>query len=115
MRDRAAALKLLLEFSEPLQALKTSLSRFKWDSEEELITLEPAHLIAALERFSTEQLSESEIENWANMIESREDIGCAPGVKEILWELANPKLASKLSPERARTLIHKLTRQGNVR
>lgn len=111
MRNRTSVLRCLLNFSEPLHELKTALGGFKWESEEDLIALEPAHLIAALERYRAKQAADSEIESWVNMIESREDIGYAPGVKEILWELANPLLSCKLTPERAKTLIHKLSRQ----
>lgn len=72
-----------------------------WDSAKVLVELESKHIIHALESFLGGTLSERDIENWANAIESREDIGRDPAMKSTLddaiFDLANPTIQGLLT------------------
>jgi len=69
--------------------------------------LERRHIAAALRRYADGQLTGAAIENWANAIEGRDDIGYEPRstVGRLLHELANPVLTKPLSPSRATDLL----------
>jgi hypothetical protein len=86
------------------------LAVFGWDSDEELIALEPAHALSVLSRFLASELSATEVEDWANAIECREDIGLtqeAP-ITDALFELANPLITRPLTRQSATDLVAKL-------
>ena len=104
---RTSHLNDLLHFSRPLADVTLDLSAFAWDSEEELITLEPAHISAILNRFLMGDISETDVEAWANAIECREDIGFVQPspVAEAIWELANPLLTRPLTRQSAGELV----------
>ena len=93
---RHEILKSLLTFDRPLDELRQELSKLKWDSENSLIRLSADHMRLVLTRFLKGELSADAVEEWANLIECREDIGFESefeGVlKDIIFELANPGL-----------------------
>lgn len=104
---RISHLKNLLYFSSPLADETHDLSAFAWDSEEELVTLQAEHISAILNRFLEGDISDTEVEAWANAIECREDIGfLQPSpVAEAIWELANPLLTRPLTRQSACKLV----------
>ena len=97
---------------ESMETLTHELSQFKWDSEKELVLLTKQHILRILQLFLAGQIKISEIEDWANAIECREDIGREKSSKdlinEIMHELANPELTTHLSKARAKILYDKL-------
>ena len=107
---RASHLGELLQFSRPIADVAKDLSVFGWDSDEDLITLEPAHALSVLIRFLANELSAIEIEDWANAIECREDIGFdqESAVAAALFELANPLITRPLTRQSATDLVAKL-------
>ncbi len=60
-------------------------------------------------------MSENDIENWANAIEGREDIGYERGrrnlIKDVIFDLANPELSEEMSEKFARKLVRKLSKR----
>ena len=101
--SRTSQLKELLHFSRPVAEVVSDLSGFGWDSEAELATLEAAHISTVLNRFLSGEISAADVEDWANAIECREDIGLLPGspVTDALDELANPVLTRPLTRDSA--------------
>jgi hypothetical protein len=97
--SRTSQLKELLHFSRPVADVVSDLSAFGWDSDEELVTLEAAHISTVLNRFLAGDISAADVEDWANAIECREDIGLFQGspVADALDELANPVLTRPLT------------------
>ena len=89
-------LKSLLTFDRPLGELRQELSKLKWDSENSLIQLSADHVRLVLARFLKGELSADAVEEWANLIECREDIGFESEfedvLKDVIFELANPGL-----------------------
>jgi hypothetical protein len=109
MRQRKDILSDLLEFNSPLNGIQEELNRYPWDIEEPLIILAKRHIVSTLQKAVNGILSFEEIENWANAIECREDIEFEnEKVKEIIFELANPELHSKLTIERLKRTIQSL-------
>jgi hypothetical protein len=105
--DRKAILLDLVGITRPLEEILVDLRRFSIDHHEPLITLERGHIAAALRRYADGQLTDVTIEEWANAIEGRDDIGYDPRsiVGRLLHELANPVLTEPLSPSRATGLL----------
>lgn len=113
MKTRLELLNSLIEFKQPLSSILSSLKTFFWDSDEVLVTLEKEHLIHVISQYLNNHFSAVDVENWANAIEGREDIGYATQDEDILnniiFDLANPILTSPLSPEIAREYLIKLS------
>lgn len=111
MDERTDALKALLSLNKPIEDITTTLSKFDWDSDE-LVVIEIDHIRQALKRYISGELTEAIIENWANAIECRDDVGLSEESEDVIaaliHELANPDLTQKLTPERAQALIRSL-------
>ncbi len=111
-QTRYQLLNALLTFEQPLLDILDSLNKLSWDSEEILIKLKKEHIIHLLQRYLQGQLSITDVENWANAIEGREDIEPEENGKgildEILFDLANPLLSQPLSPESAQDYLTQL-------
>ena len=103
MTTRASHLKDLLHFSRPVADVVSELSVFGWDSDEVLVTLDASHISSILNRFLSGDASETDVEDWANAIEGREDIGFPldSPVADALDELANPLLTKPLTRQSA--------------
>jgi hypothetical protein len=101
--NRISQLKELLQFSRPVADVVSDLSAFVWDSGEEFVTLQAAHISAVLNRFLSGEILDTEVEGWANAIECREDISFPQGapVADALDELANPLLTRPLTRQSA--------------
>ncbi len=111
MNDRTEALKALLSLNKPIEEVTATLSKYDWDSNE-LVVIEIDHIRQVLKRYISGELNEAIIENWANVIECRDDIGLSGEaevvIEELIHELANPDLTQKLTPERAQALVRSL-------
>ena len=107
--DRLALVRDLLEMSKPLEKIMAQLAMMDWDYEGDGVDLTKEHLAIALQRYLRGELSDSDIESWANQIEGREDIQFDTGFKQeienILYELANPALTQPLDHSRAKMLL----------
>ncbi|WP_189375993.1 hypothetical protein [Thermomonas carbonis] len=75
-----------------------------------MITLEPVHAFAVLIRFLAGELSVTDVEDWANAIECREDIGLDQEslMASVVFELANPLITRPLTRQSATDLVSKL-------
>lgn len=91
-----------------------ALRQFPWDWEREkpliILTREAIKAILILYRDGT--LTAQHVEDWANALESREDIGYEVGyepiIGDVVYELANPYLTTSLSLESTETLLRQL-------
>lgn len=104
---RINALQDLIGLRKPIGVAIKELRSFPWDSDAPLVTLAGRDLIRILDGYLQGDLSAGEIEDWADAVEGRDDIGYEPGREETLrqavFELANPLLTVPLSADRART------------
>ena len=107
--ERSIVVENLLNFSRPLDELQRQLSSFDWDFEGITTVLHSEHIVQVLRRYLSGELTASMVEQWANLIEGREDISFdinnEKWVTDTIYELANPVLATPLEIARARELI----------
>jgi len=110
--NRQDILNSLINFDRPLPHIEHELSDFSWDVDFDLVTLKKRHIIDALTKYINEIVSSQEIEQWANLIEGREDIkyeeGSEETIKEAIFELANPTLVQPISDSSAKEMIIRL-------
>lgn len=104
--ERIEALRDLVELREPIPVAIGRLRLFPWDSDAMLVTLTGNDLIRILDRYLRRKLSNTEVEEWAEALEGRDDVGYESQLGEILrriiFELANPLLTTPLGPAQAR-------------
>ncbi|MDD1520839.1 MULTISPECIES: hypothetical protein [Bradyrhizobium] len=99
--ERKSALHELLELKKPLEEILLTLDRLERDSFP-LVLLERRHVASILRRYCDGDLSRHDVERWANLIVSRNDIdyNSDAALREHLLELALPA-NSQLTRERA--------------
>lgn len=113
---RLSLVRALLDMELPLADTIRRLSVVPWDYDGVGVELTRARLVNALQRYLRSELSEADIELWANQIEGRDDVrpeaGSEAMVEEVLHELANPVLTQPLSAGRAAQLVGNLNQSG---
>lgn len=119
LSERKKALEALLAFEQPVEQLRTALAAFSWDSDTELAFLSVSKAANVLNLFLTGGISAIEVENWANAVEGRDDIGFDPAneqlLRELIHELANPLLTQPLNRERAIELLKKMEPPSGIK
>jgi len=102
---RADALRDLIELRKPLAAAVTQVRMLPWDSDKALVVLTKRDVSRLLDMYLSGQLVASEVELWADALESRDDIAYEQDAEEVLrdmiFQLANPDITVQLEPERA--------------
>lgn len=97
--SRETILSSLISFDAPIPKLKAELGSLTWDSDP-VVTLARRDIVAVLERFVAGQISALTVEDWANLVECREDIGFESGYEDVIHaaihDLANPMLRGEL-------------------
>jgi len=112
MIDRKLLLKKLIRFDDPVETMPQLLRPFGWDSDTILVILRREDIIFVLDRYLQSGLSALDVEQWANAIEGREDIGYEAGygssISATIHTLANPFLTTPLNIQTAKELIGQL-------
>jgi hypothetical protein len=97
--SRQSVLSSLVQFDAPLADLKAALALFSWDADP-VITLTRRDIAAVLERFTSREIDVATVEEWANLVECREDIRFEPEhektIAAAIHDLANPELRGKV-------------------
>jgi hypothetical protein len=100
--DRRLILASLLAFDRPLPDLieaLDALDALEW-SDEPAEVLRRKHIAAVVRRFASAALTAQDVERWANLVESREDLGFEPrheeAIADALFDLGNPDLQGEL-------------------
>ena len=87
----------LINFSKNISAIKSDLAKIGFNSESELVTITQNTIANILNRVVDKEISYDLLEEWANLIECREDIGYEDEIlQEIIFELANPCLYGEI-------------------
>lgn len=106
MENRTETLTALLKYDRNLKEISSKLKNYEWDSDEELVTIKKEHVQKILERFLASELSAENVEEWANLVEGRDDISFSNEIlTDTIFELANPLLTEELTKLRAEQLI----------
>jgi len=108
MRKRADILSDLVRFEKDLKSLREELAQYPWDIEEPLVVMTQKDLVSVIQKGIKSGLTE--MEDWANAIESREDIEFEnEEVQEVIFELANPTLHGEITKERLSEFVKKFS------
>lgn len=109
---RQQALQNLVAFNTDIETLKKALKPFSWDSDSELVTLTREHIRKTLIRYLENTLTEPQLEDWANTIEGRDDIGFELGhenmIQEVICRLANPLITQPITHENVKNHLEVL-------
>ena len=96
--NRIELLKSLVAFSIPTTKLKNELNKFPWDSENPLIVFKKEYLLQVIDKLQKNKITLSELIEWANLLEVREDIEYEKPydaqINKIIFTIANPELIS---------------------
>lgn len=106
--NRRELLNDLLNYKYSWPLLAEKMHGVPFSSPHSLVNAKPDHVAATLKRFLASELSALDVEEWANIVELREDIEFDEKTKEAIWELANPQLAEPLTAEVAKRIIRDL-------
>lgn len=102
VEQRIEALRGLIELQESIPVSISRLRQFPWDSDGALVVLTGNDLARTLDRYLRGELSNTDLEEWANALEGRDDIEYEPSaddnLRRIIFELANPLLATPIGP-----------------
>ncbi len=113
MNSRKQVLHTLVTFEKPLELIAKELSLFEWDYEGEPVIIEPIHVVSVLNRFLSGDFNAKQVEDWANMIECREDLDYNESnqeqMEQVIYELANPELEGRLTIERCNGIFFVLS------
>ena len=105
---RLHTLQMLLHFSKPIRELEGLVGRLPWDRNECLVELTPEIVRNILVLYLHGERNALEIETWANLVESREDIASTPSIRNVVYRLANPLLEGSLTQKAASDLLSEL-------
>ena len=99
----------LVYFKNNIDTLKNMLSQIGFDSETELVSMSRDDIVEILQKSLDKKISFLELEEWANLIECREDIGFEDEkTQEIIFKLANPYLYGKLDEKQVLSYLNEL-------
>lgn len=97
---RKEAIRSLVAFDRPLGELRELIASFPFDwGGPPLGTLRRQDLLAVLARWQSGELTPEEVEDWANLVEVRDDLdhdATDPAVANAVFDLANPLLQGQL-------------------
>lgn len=107
--NKASILLDLVHFKNNIDALKNMLSEIGFDSETELVSMSRDDIVKILQRSLDKKISFLELEEWANLIECREDIGFTDEkIQEMIFKLANPYLYGELDEKQVLSYLNEL-------
>ena len=107
--DEIGILLDLVHFKNNIDTLKNMLSQIGFDSETELVSMSRDDIAEILQRSLDKKISFLEIEEWANLIECREDIDFEDEkTQEMIFKLANPYLYGKLDEKQVLSYLNEL-------
>jgi hypothetical protein len=99
--ERTDILNNLISFSQPAKDLANQLAHLNWDYDGEPVVLRGAQIENVLLRFLAGGLNSAELEDWANLIEGREDIifeaEWEDTIEDVIYCLANPILQGEIT------------------
>ncbi|WP_298104619.1 hypothetical protein [uncultured Campylobacter sp.] len=99
----------LINFTKDISVIKSDLAKIGFDSELELVTITQNTIANILNRVVDKEISYDLLEEWANLIECREDIGYEDEIlQEIIFELANPCLYGEIDEEKICMILDKI-------
>ncbi len=114
MTLRNELLEKLLDLQGNVTFFAEELQHYPWDSVQPQVMLTRSRIIQVLERFLSDEFDATTLEEWANLIEGREDIASELGhenaINEAIFQLANPLLTVELTQQNVAVLAKELSK-----
>jgi hypothetical protein len=111
--ERTNLVRALIQGERPVGDLLSELDLFAWDSDE-LVILTRSDVVRILRRYVDGLSSADDVEEWANGIELRDDVGVEPDherlLRDVIFHLANPDVNEPITPEFAQRWIERMER-----
>ena len=108
MTSREEAIQAVMSFDQPIEALYARFHGVDYDwAGEPLGVLTREHVVSVLRRWRRGELSDQDVEDWADLVELRDDLDHDPNdeaVAAAIFTLANPVLQGPLSEQGLRLL-----------
>ena len=109
-------LKQLIRLDRPIKELLQALESFGLDAEQEegIVLLDYQDIAHIIERYLKQELSSSDVHEWASVLELRDDIQFgseSQHVFHVIFKLATPELEGSLTQQKAKRLIKVLYKQ----
>ncbi len=115
MKSRKQILLEIFNLESDLNQLQDKILEYPWDSEMPLLVVSKDDLAKIMQKFISSDTLFLEVENWANLLECREDIQYQPEeLKEYIFELANPYLYGEITKERLQEIVNELQAQSPI-
>ena len=115
--DRQEALLDLIMLRKPVSSAIGVVKAFQWDSDAEIVTFTRADALRLLDAYLQGTVGEGLVEQWANAVEGRDDIGFERSagelLREFIFELATPEITTALTPARAAEWEEALRAEGS--
>ena len=106
----------LVTFSKPTKDLAEELSKIDWDYTGQPMIVLAFHIKSVLQRFLGGEYDSDELENWANLIECREDLEFESTqkniIENIIYSLANPVLEGEITVDLCKEFIKQIDKSG---
>lgn len=107
MRKRIEIVTDLVQLKGNLNDVKNELAQYAWDIEEPLIVMSVNDFINVIQKVINDKLTFNDLENWANLIEARDDIEFeVEQIQEYIFELANPEIHGKLTKRKLKEILN---------
>ncbi|MDZ7644944.1 MAG: hypothetical protein U5K76_12455 [Woeseiaceae bacterium] len=110
--NRFDVLRDLVAFNKPASVLAESLSKLDWDYEGQPLIVMATQVQEVLKRFLADECSAQELEDWANLVECREDLEFEEKkqdqIANVIYCLANPVLEGEITADSCKALIDTL-------
>ena len=94
------------------------LGEFRWDSDEELLTLTRADALRLITEYLRGGISADDCVTWAGAVEGRDDVGSEPEfeslLKDFLFEIATPEITRQLTVVSAEEWRARLTDSTSI-
>jgi hypothetical protein len=105
------ALQALVEGERPISEIRMMIEPFEFDSDP-LVVLRADQVLDKILRFLDKEIDSVYLEEWANLIEGRDDIQFDEAdeneIKEVVHDLANPVLSGPIDSANANQMIARL-------
>ena len=105
MTDRKQLLLDLILLRGKAQDIKKELSKYSWDSVSPIVKIDTQSMIFVLTKYIKGDISTDELEEWANLVECRDDIEIPSLIQEFIFELANPEINGDITKKKVNDYV----------
>ncbi|WP_286235654.1 hypothetical protein [Thalassotalea sediminis] len=112
MTDRSELIKGIAQIGANYSDYKKEIQEYPWDCDSELYFLTKQDLLSVFSRFESGELDSDAIENWANFLECRDDLGYESDyedeLRDMIFLLANPVINYSIDVKLINELAEKI-------